>query len=566
MALRKWLILTKWLGWLWLSTLVIFVALTFIAFRVSTGAVEEMREGWRAKDLGMTVHGVREIASAGEICRIGLALPAPQTLRWVPGVSQYLHAAEHACSAAKNIGAATKTPSARVLISSFETRELSGATLADKALIEYIFEAITSSSSFLRQAASDLDALSQISLRNSMKQRVQRVAAVLTKQRVENIIALGQNGPTVLGVDRPRTYFVALLSNAEMRAGGGFLGQYAIMRFENGTATIEKSGSNASLPPVAQQNPALIGDMEQLVGVNNPEWVNINLSPHGPDAGSSAVRSWFLGTGQILDGYIAIDVTAASRLAAAAGESITTAKGARVSGAAAIAAYAQNGIYFDFASPSEAAGPRKAYQVAVFQQLLRQVVGSLTRLDSLVSTLPKAIDERRVTFWFRDSKLQSAIAKSPAARDIREEPHAVSVTFNNGSGNKFDYYLQLDAKVSCYQNEIRQFGLNVTANADAGQTYPPYIGQRLDRPSEKRASTFNQYLVELPAGSQVRWIKLDGEFIDAPVVTIAGRSFVEAPFEIYAGQRRKLVVNFWGDVRGWRIPGQSLVPVSCPQR
>lgn len=525
--------------------------------------LDDFRGGWKAKDLSGIVDGVRDIATAAEFCRVGLALPAPQTFRFVPVANTYLAAAEHGCSAARNFGAATDTAAAQRLIKNFGTRELNGATLADSALIEGLFQAASSSAPYLVKAAADIDELTQLKLGNGTQKQIARLAVTLNRERVENIISLAAAGPTLLGLDEPKTYFVALLSNAEMRAGGGFLGQYAILRFEDGRAIIEKSGSNAALPPVANQNPNLIPGISELVGVDNPEWVNVNLSPHGPDAGSSVVRSWFLGTGQRLDGYIAIDVTTAARLAAIAGEGIVTPDGVRIQGATEMADYAQNGVYFDFASPSESAGPRKAYQVAVLQQLLRQTAASLSRLDSLLSILPEALEEQRITIWFSDPALQKRIAKSPAARDVRRFPERLSLTFNNGSGNKFDFYLKFTAELSCRREGIKQFSVKVRADADPDVAYPPYIGQRLDKPTEKRASTFNQYLVALPHGAQIRFAKLDGVLINPVLVRAGGREFLEAPFEIFAGQERKLTLNFWGKMTSWQLPGERAQPVSC---
>lgn len=563
MRLGKWLVLTKWLGWLWIASLVMSLVLALASFQMAKSAQEELREGWRSKNTSVLAKGVSELGTSAQICRIGLALPALETLRLVPKIGRYIDAAGHACGVARNFDAATNTPAGHQLIRDFGSRELSGSTLQDHTLVRQIFEAATSSAPYLRKAALDMRALDEISLPGPVDTQIAQLSVVLNQDRVENILSLAKIGPTLLGLDRPRTYFVALLSEAEMRAGGGFLGQFAIIKFDRGTVTIRASGSNANLPSVGSQNQAVLKGTTELFGSDNPEWVNINLSPHGPDAGSSAVRNWYLGTGEKLDGYLALDVTTASRLAAVAGEGLVTAKGVRLLGAQAMADYAQNGVYFDFASPSESAGPRKKYQAETFQQLLRQTATSLSRLDSLLSILPQAMEERRLTLWFADAGVQRQIAASPVARDVRTFPRTLSVTFNNGSGNKFDYYLQLQGTVTCRQKDVREFTLGVKSTADPKVTYPLYIGQRLDRPGEKRASTFNQYLVELPAKAELRYVKLDGALIDPRVVKIGGRAFVEAPFEIAAGQERKLVVSFWGQIEKVQLPGQRPIPISC---
>jgi hypothetical protein len=101
--------------------------------------------------------------------------------------------------------------------------------------------------------------------------------------------------PSMMGVDGPRSYFMGFQTNAEARGTGGLLGGFGILRFDDGTATVERLGRNSELnKPFA---PLDLG-MEFLAqyGPSNPttDFRNSNLSPHFPYAaqcGSPCGRS-----------------------------------------------------------------------------------------------------------------------------------------------------------------------------------------------------------------------------------------------------------------------------------
>ncbi len=47
----------------------------------------------------------------------------------------------------------------------------------------------------------------------------------------------------MMGADGPRTYFMGFQTNAEARGTGGLLGGFGILRFDNGTATVDTLGT-----------------------------------------------------------------------------------------------------------------------------------------------------------------------------------------------------------------------------------------------------------------------------------------------------------------------------------
>ncbi len=51
----------------------------------------------------------------------------------------------------------------------------------------------------------------------------------------------------MMGADGPRTYFMGFQTNAEARGTGGLLGGFGILRFDDGTPTVDTLASNREL-------------------------------------------------------------------------------------------------------------------------------------------------------------------------------------------------------------------------------------------------------------------------------------------------------------------------------
>jgi hypothetical protein len=76
--------------------------------------------------------------------------------------------------------------------------------------------------------------------------------------------------PDWLGVNGPRTYLLLFLNNTELRPGGGFIGSYAVVRFENGHPHILKVEGTETIDGAA--------DKKQLV--KPPEWLEKYVDVH----------------------------------------------------------------------------------------------------------------------------------------------------------------------------------------------------------------------------------------------------------------------------------------------
>jgi hypothetical protein len=78
---------------------------------------------------------------------------------------------------------------------------------------------------------------------------VQTVAQQLVSNPEESSVV-----PKVLGFEKPQTYLVLFLNNTEIRPGGGFIGAYSVVRFDQGVPEILKVEGTEILDNLAAQD------------------------------------------------------------------------------------------------------------------------------------------------------------------------------------------------------------------------------------------------------------------------------------------------------------------------
>ena len=64
---------------------------------------------------------------------------------------------------------------------------------------------------------------------------------------LHNTALAARLAPSMMGADGPRTYFMGFQTNAEARGTGGLLGGFGILRFDNGTRSVDTLGRDTEL-------------------------------------------------------------------------------------------------------------------------------------------------------------------------------------------------------------------------------------------------------------------------------------------------------------------------------
>ena len=135
-------------------------------------------------------------------------------------------------------------------------------------------------------------------------------------------IALARNAlvgakvlPSFLGSDRPKTYFLALQNNSDLRGTGGTVLAYAFIRIDHGKLSLMKSGPISDIDNHATgfrglKLPDSVTWYLQHASVNPRIANGANYSPDLTQVGPSWAAMVKSGTGMTIDGAIALDPVA----------------------------------------------------------------------------------------------------------------------------------------------------------------------------------------------------------------------------------------------------------------
>lgn len=331
--------------------------------------------------------------------------------------------------------------------------------------------------------------------RSQLQEQTSNVAGLL-----DNTALAARLAPSMMGADGPRTYFMAFQTNAEARGTGGLLGGFGILRFDNGTATVDTLASNRDLDG-ASAAVDLGREFADMYGFTNPttDFRNSNLSSHFPYAAQIWKSMWAEQTGMNVDGVILLDPVTLSYVLGAVGpvrmpdgEVITKDN---------VVELTESTAYSRFPTDQTA---RKKYLQDIANEVVRRITGRIESPQKLLDALGKAVGERRVAVWSSVPAEQELLEETPLAHVVPDDPAPYAeVVINNLGGNKLDYYLrrQIEYVADRCGGETRMSTVTIRLANEAPKTgLPDYVatapGLRKDIP------------LDVPKGAMVTSVRL----------------------------------------------------------
>jgi hypothetical protein len=331
--------------------------------------------------------------------------------------------------------------------------------------------------------------------RSQLQQQTANVASLL-----ENTTLAARLAPSMMGADGPRTYFMGFQTNAEARGTGGLLGGFGLLRFDNGTATVDALASNRDLDG-AKATVDLGPEFTETYGFTNPltDFRNSNLSSHFPYAAQIWKSMWAEQTGTNVDGVIVLDPVTLSYILGAVGpvrmpdgEVITKDN---------VVELTESTAYARFPTDQTA---RKMYLQDIASEVVRKITGRIESPQKLLDALGKAIGERRIAVWSSVPAEQEILEHTPLAHTVPDDPAPYAgVVINNLGGNKLDYYLrrQIEYVADGCTGETRNSTVTIRLANEAPKTgLPDYVaaapGIREDIP------------LDVPKGAMVTSVRL----------------------------------------------------------
>ncbi|MCA1823988.1 MAG: DUF4012 domain-containing protein [Frankia sp.] len=311
---------------------------------------------------------------------------------------------------------------------------------------------------------------------------VGRELAALRRQ-VRTLADATRVAPAMLGVAGPRRYFVAFQNNAELRATGGLIGSYAIVRADHGVVSLEKVASNAELRspdrPIIDLGPEYDARYRGFAG--DYLWSAVNLTPHYPAVNRIITALYAHQGGGRVDGSVSTDPVALSYLLGVTGPAQL--RSGEVVSADNVVALTLRDAYARFAADDSA---RKQFLTEVARAAFAKVLSPALDRRRLLGALVLAVAEGRLLAASNHPAEQAVLEVTTVggALDRAGGPFLHVVTQNAG-GNKLDYYLHREIRYHAYARRDQQRVVDVEVRLTNGvpaETLPPVVTGRLDAP------------------------------------------------------------------------------------
>jgi hypothetical protein len=346
------------------------------------------------------------------------------------------------------------------------------------------------------RAISDPEYLSM--LRDARTQLQAQISDI--SKLIENTALAARLAPSMMGADGPRTYFMGFQTNAEARGTGGLLGGFGILRFDNGTATVDALGPNTELK--GTNAPIGLGpEFAAQYGFTNPftDFRNSNQSSHFPYAAQIWKSMWAQQSGANVDGVIAIDPVALSYVLGAVGP-VKMPDGEMVT-SDNVVELTESIAYKRFPTDQ---GARKNYLQDIANAVVKKMTEPIESPRKLLDALGKAVSERRISIWSSSVAEQKMLEDTPLAHIIPDNPGPYAeVVINNLGGNKLDYYLKrkIEYAADGCDSDTRMSTVTVhLTNAISDGPMPDYVGSS--------AGLFPQIPIDLPRGTMLTSVRL----------------------------------------------------------
>lgn len=297
------------------GTVVAAVIAGFAVRSVASDAVGDARRGLTAAETGDLVDAAAAFdAAASGFADVAASLDAWWMLptRAVPVLAQNLYAVESIADDGRRLAEAG---AAAAREADLESLRLAGGQLSPTR-IAAMEPALVEVSEALDGTLAAVDDLESAWLLPPLRDRLEelRTDAVEAAPAAELAVDAVRVAPALLGGDGTRRYFVAVVTPAESRGLGGFMGNWVELEATDGHLEIAAEGRTEDLGMALQANggsPLLRNaeDWDARYARFDPAWFwhNVTLPPDLPTVAELTAQVYPQSGGQAIDGVITID-------------------------------------------------------------------------------------------------------------------------------------------------------------------------------------------------------------------------------------------------------------------
>lgn len=345
--------------------------------------------------------------------------------------------------------------------------------------------------------------------------------------------------PSLLGQDGEKKYVIAMMNPSEMRFSGGAMLTYSVMTLDGGEidrgrtvdGTTSRTLSRSVFWDRVPGNPFVSRYSERII--------HANIAPSWPVAGEETLRAWERLRGTEVDGLIALDVVALSRMLQVTGPIYVEGLG-QVRADNLVKLTAGDYDRFTVAQQTE----RKALNRALIPAFTEQLFSGVDFVATM-RALGDAADGRHLALYFRDEPTQQAVADFDFDGDLSDTDQDYLGFFTqNLVGSKADFWQHKDIRSSV--TLAADGSAEVTLVAAIDNTAPAALTGELsaytDPTLDLRLGLF------LPRGAKVSKVTVvdsDGERRgSAKTGDYFGRPYLDEKALIKQGERSELRVRY----------------------
>jgi hypothetical protein len=380
----------------------------------------------------------------------------------------------------------------------------------------------------------------------------------------DEIRAVIEAVPLLVGADGPKRYLIAFQNSAEARGTGGILGAYAVVEFNKGSANIIQTGSNESLYKISRSKiPVEVpAEFLKLYGNNPAILQNSNLSPHFPYGAEIWLGLWKAKFGEQLDGVLAIDPSALSYVLQSTGP-ITLKSGEVISSENVVSETLQK-AYKRFETDNHA---RKQYLVDIINATSAKITSGDFSKIGMAKAIKRGLIENRILLYSRDTAAEEKIASVRLGGFLNTTPNnEFRTVIQNIDASKLDYYLEKSVVVeskSCKKPFETQVRVKLRNTLTTAKGLPAYVLTRADKTKpanlvsgQHRFKLFIYGPTDSKLVSVSRDIRTNGL---GGASTERGRPISVADVDLAPGQSENFLANFAGGVGKISFVDQPLV-------
>ena len=387
----------------------------------------------------------------------------------------------------------------------------------------------------------DLQGLDRASLTRPVRSAVNEVSTLVDRlvPVTQAAARTARLAPALLGSDGPRRYLLAFQNPAEARGTGGIVGFYAVIEADDGRVRLTATGANDDLAVLDAPPVDLGGEYANLYGSLSRDSDNANLSPHFPYAAQNLLGLWAAQTGQRLDGVVAMDPVALSRMLRVLGP-VELADGETVT-ARSVVPLTLSEVYNRF----DDQGQRRAFLASLVSALFERFSGPGTDPVELVRALQEPVAEHRVLVYSAHEQEQLDLARTGLAGALPAADGSVrGVVVDNAGANKLDYYLGRTVRyeIGCTSAGRTQTTLHVQLHNGAPPTgLPRYVTSHA--PALASSPSTNRLIVSVfvPAPTGLQGVTVDGATTSVTTGAQLGYDVFSTTVDVRAGQTVTLV-------------------------